>query len=123
MNAIELGQRIRQARERIGMSQEELAVAVERDQKAVSEYENGKRKLPATEIPTYANALGIPISYFFEGVFEVDDLDQLILQEFRALPTTEDKQTAIQVVRLISDTIKRAVNSYSDRFEHHQDKE
>jgi transcriptional regulator with XRE-family HTH domain len=107
VNPIELGQRIRHARERIGMSQEALADAVERDQKAVSEYENGKRKLPATELPTFASVLGIPVSYFFEGEFQVDDLDQLLLQEFHTLDTYEDKHAAIQAVRLISDTVKR----------------
>ncbi len=107
MNQLELGLRIRRARERISMSQEALADAVERDQKAVSEYENGKRKLPATDLPTFARALGVPASYFLEGEFSVDDLDQLLLQEFHALPTPADKQAAIQAVRLISDTVKR----------------
>jgi transcriptional regulator with XRE-family HTH domain len=107
VNPLELGQRIRHARERINMSQEELATAVERDQKAVSEYENGKRKLLATELPTFARVLGIPVSYFFEGEYQVDDLDQLLLQEFHTLHTPEDKHTAIQAVRLISDTVKR----------------
>jgi transcriptional regulator with XRE-family HTH domain len=104
---LELGQRIRQARERIGMSQESLAEAVHRDQKAVSEYENGKRKLPSTDLPTFAQALGVPIAYFFEGTFQTDDLDQVLLREFHALPTSADKQVAIQAVRLIVDTVKR----------------
>src|SRR5262245_28172600 len=103
----ELGLRIRRARERVGMSQEALAEAVARDQKAVSEYENGKRKLPATELPAFARVLGVPVSYFFEGDFEIDDLDQLMLQEFHSLPTQDDKHAAIQVIRLISDTVRR----------------
>lgn len=107
VNPIELGLRIRKARERVGLSQEELAHRVERDQKAVSEYENGKRKLPATELPTFARVLGVPVSYFFEGEFQADELDQLLLHEFHALPTVDDKRTAIQAVQLISDTVKR----------------
>jgi transcriptional regulator with XRE-family HTH domain len=114
VNPVELGQRIRRARERINMSQEALATAVERDQKAVSEYENGKRKLPATELPTFARVLGIPVSYFFEGDYQVDDLDQLLLQEFHTLHTSEDKHAAIQAVRLISDTVKRYTSSTED---------
>jgi len=109
VNQEELGSRIRRARKRIGMSQETLANAVDRDQKAVSEYENGKRKLPATELPILARVLGVPVSYFFEGEFIIDDLDQLLLQEFHSLPTEEDKNTAIQAVRLLSDTIRRHV--------------
>lgn len=103
----ELGKRIRQARERIGMSQEGLAEAVQRDQKAVSEYETGKRKLPAIDIPTFASVLGVPYSYFFEGELHLDELDQVLLQEFHTLPTQEDRQTALQAVRLISATVHR----------------
>lgn len=107
MDQVELGKRIRQARERIGMSQEALAEGVARDQKAVSEYENGKRKLPATDIPLFARVLGVPVSYFFEGEFEINDLDQILLQIFHSLPTHEDKHTAIQAVQLLVETIKR----------------
>jgi len=63
VNQIELGQRIRQARERISMSQEKFAEAIERDQKAISEYETGKRKIAAIEMPHIAAVLGVPISY------------------------------------------------------------
>ena len=104
---IELGKRIRQARERIGMSQEALAEGVERDQKAVSEYENGKRKLSAAELPTFARVLGVPIAYFFDTEVDLDNLDQILLQVFHTLPTTEDKHAAIQAIQLILDTVKR----------------
>lgn len=107
LEQVELGRRIRHARERIGLTQEALAESVERDQKAVSEYENGKRKLPAVDLPVYARALGVPVSYFFDGDIQTDQLDQLLLQEFHSLPTEEDKQAAIQAVHLISNTIKR----------------
>ncbi len=107
MDQVELGQRIRRARDRIEMTQEALAEAVERDQKAISEYENGKRKLAATDLPLFARALGVPISYFFDGELPTDQLDMLLLHQFHALPTEEDKRTAIQAVQLISDTVKR----------------
>lgn len=107
MKQTELGQRIRRARERVGMSQERFAEAIERDQKAISEYETGKRKIAAIELPHIASVLGVSISYFFEGEFQSDELDQVLLQEFHNLPTPEDKKAAIQAVRLISDTVKR----------------
>jgi transcriptional regulator with XRE-family HTH domain len=111
VDAVELGLRIRRAREKMGMSQEEFAHAIERDQKAVSEYENGKRKLPAIELPLFAAILGVPVSYFFEGEYELDELDGLLLQQFHTLPTPEDKQAAIQAVRLILETVKRHILS------------
>jgi transcriptional regulator with XRE-family HTH domain len=103
----ELGERIRQARERIHMSQEALAEVIKRDQKAISEYETGKRKLPAVELPTFSLALGVPVSYFFENEFRVDELDQLLLQEFHVLTTPDDRQAALQAVRLISEVVRR----------------
>ena len=107
MDQKELGSRIRRARERIGVSQEALAEAVNRDQKAISEYENGKRKLPAVEVPTYARALGVPISYFFEDEMQLDELDQVLLRAFHVLDSQDDRSAAIQAVRLISDVVKR----------------
>jgi transcriptional regulator with XRE-family HTH domain len=101
-----LGERIRQAREQIGLSQEEFAVAVSRDQGAISEYENGKRKLPATDLPLFARVLGVPVSYFYEGEQTVDDLDQLLLAEFQQLPTRDAKRIALQILRLFSDGLK-----------------
>lgn len=89
------------------MAQEQFADAIERDQKAISEYENGK--LPAIDLPRFAAILGVPILYFFEGEYELNELDGLLLQQFHALPTAQDKHTAIQAVRLISDTVKRYV--------------
>lgn len=47
----ELGQRIRQAREAIGLSQRDFSEAVSKDQTAISEYETGKRKVPAVNFP------------------------------------------------------------------------
>ena len=107
MDGILLGQRIRQARERLGLSQEEFAIAVSKDQRAISDYENGKRKLSATDLPTFARMLGVPLLYFYEGEMEFSgDLDRIILDEFQQLPTAEAKQYAIEFVRLFSQAIK-----------------
>lgn len=103
---IEIGQRIRKARERVGMSQEDFAHAVNKDQRAISEYENGKRKVSASELSVFASVLSIPISYFYEGDFQIDELDQLVLQEFHKLPTVEAKEAVLQVLRIFSNTLK-----------------
>lgn len=83
------------------MSQEDLAAAVSSDQGAISEYENGKRKLPAADIPLFATALEVPITYFFEP--EIDpSLDAAILNYFHQLPSSEDQQAAIDILRIFS---------------------
>jgi len=99
-----LGTRIREARERLGMSQEDFAVAVAKDQRAISEYERGKRKLPVTDLPTFAEVLGVPVLYFYEGELTHHDLDLVLLDEIRRLPTPEAKQAVIQIIRVLAST-------------------
>ncbi len=95
-----LGERIRQARERKGLSQEDLAALVARDQRAISEYEHGKRRISVTDLPTFARALDVPILYFFEGDLNPRDLDRTILDEFNRLRSDELRQYAIELIRV-----------------------
>ena len=102
-----LGKRIRQARENIGLSQEDLAHEVGRDQRAISEYENGKRRILVTELPVLARILQVPVIYFFEGEGVLDDLDSLVLAEFHRLTDLDDKSAALELIRLFCDTVNR----------------
>lgn len=102
-----LGLRIKQARERKGISQEDLAVAISKDQGAVSEYETGKRKLPAIDLPVLATILEVPLTYFFETELENPSLDEAMLNYFRRLPTPEDQQAAIDIVRIFFDRLRQ----------------
>ncbi len=97
-----LGARIRAARERLGLSQEQLAAAVSKDQGAISEYEIGKRRLSAVDLPALARALDVPLLYFYEGDILESDVDRLLLTEFRRLPTLEAKQAVIDIVRILA---------------------
>ena len=106
MEPIVLGARIREARESLRMSQEELANLVHRDQRAISEYENGKRKLSATDLPMFASALNVPILYFYEDEVSLDDFDRAMLSELQRLPTSESKLAAIELVRVLSQALQ-----------------
>ena len=103
MEMTELGQRIRKAREARGLSQEEFAARISRDQGAVSEYENGRRRLWATDLPLIAQALDMPLSYFYEERLSPEGLETMLLREFARLPNEQAKQTAIHIVRLLSE--------------------
>lgn len=105
MNSRQLGQRIRQARERLGMTQETLAERAGKDQRAISEYENGKRRLSAVDLPVFAQALEVSLLYFFEGEMTAKDEDAALLEEFNRLPTPQARQSAIELVRVFSDSI------------------
>ncbi len=101
-----LGLRIRQARERRGMSQDDLAAALARDQRAISEYENGKRKLATTDLPAFATVLEVPVLYFFEPDVGVDDSEAALLNYFHQLPSPEAKQAAVDILRILSHTFR-----------------
>jgi transcriptional regulator with XRE-family HTH domain len=98
----QLGQRIRHARERAGLSQEEFAALIARDQRAVSQYENGVRKIAVTDLSRFAEALGMPVAYFYEDLPPADELDQVLLHEFHQLPSPELKALVIEMVRLFT---------------------
>lgn len=100
-----LGIRIRKARERLTMSQGDLAALVSKDQAAISAYENGRRKLSAADLPLFAKALQVPLLYFYEGEINADDLDRSLLEEFHRLPTVEAKHSAIEIMRTLAQSI------------------
>jgi transcriptional regulator with XRE-family HTH domain len=100
-----LGQRIRQAREQHGLSQGELADLLYKDQASISEYENGKRKLPITDLPLLAHVLQVPVTYFFGEEITPNDLDKLLLNAFHQLPDPA-KPTAIEMLRLLAQAIQ-----------------
>jgi transcriptional regulator with XRE-family HTH domain len=111
LNAALLGLRIRQARERRGLSQEDLAAAVSKDQRAISEYEAGKRKLAVTDLPTFATVLEVPLLFFFEEDASLHNLDAALLNYFHELPSPELRQAAIDIIRIFSRSIYDAQNT------------
>lgn len=62
-----VGQRIRQERERVGMSQEQLAVAVGLGNRSqVNKVESGVRRVDSMELHRFSEALGVPMDAFFD---------------------------------------------------------
>jgi transcriptional regulator with XRE-family HTH domain len=93
---------MRQARERLGISQEELAARLHKKQRAISEYETGHRRMFVTDLPELARVLGVPVAFFFEGELSQDDLDTIVLSEFQRLPDATAKQIALEMLRLLA---------------------
>jgi transcriptional regulator with XRE-family HTH domain len=83
-----LGERLKSAREEHGLTQEDIVERLGKKTTAsISEYESGKRKLAAAELPEFARALDVPIIYFFkEELTAQDDMESFLLQWFRRLP-------------------------------------
>lgn len=93
-----LGERIRRARE-------QLAERVDKDQRAISEYERGERRVPAIDLPLLAVALDMPIMYFYQGELGASDLDRAALEQLNRLRSTEAKKALVEAVRVVVDAI------------------
>lgn len=96
-----IGQRIRQARERLNLSQEELAFRIGKSQNAISLYEKGERAIHLSELDILARALDVPISYIFGEDFPEDEISALAAQ-FPA----ERKHEIVARLRLELDLMK-----------------
>jgi transcriptional regulator with XRE-family HTH domain len=68
-----IGMKIQQAREELGITQQELASRLGCTQAALSNYELGKRRLYLANLERIASALGKPLSYFTEPAADEDD--------------------------------------------------
>ena len=62
-----VGRRIRQERERLGMSQDDLAAAVGLSNRSqVHRVETGQRRVDSMELYRFSEALGVPMDAFFD---------------------------------------------------------
>lgn len=64
LEAVQLGKRLREAREYVGVTQEEAAAHLEVRRSAISEMEAGKRGVGALEMKRLANLYQRPTSWF-----------------------------------------------------------
>ena len=64
-----VGQRIKDLRTEIGISQEKLALKAEIDRTYLAGVENGKRNLSIKSLEKITNALSISFHDFFEGMW------------------------------------------------------
>lgn len=62
-----VGGRIKQERERVGLSQEQLAEAVGLGNRSqINKIESGHRKVDSTELRRISDVLGVPMDAFFD---------------------------------------------------------
>lgn len=62
-----IGQRLKKLRQQEGVSAQLLAETIESTQQQISRYENAHNKLSATQLYRVATALGVPVSWFYQG--------------------------------------------------------
>lgn len=92
------------------MSQEELAEALDVTYQQVQRYENGTNRLKVEKLQAVAEALSVPLSYFFESYTSsavaeekpsyLSAEETALLRYFRRIKKPASKNTVIQVARL-----------------------
>ena len=63
-----VGERIRLRRTELGMTQDQLAQALDVSYQQVQKYESGANRISAGRVYEIARRLGVDVGYFFEGL-------------------------------------------------------
>ncbi len=78
-----LGQKIRIARQRAGLTQEDLAARIFRTSESISNIERGQQEPGIKTVQSLAAVLGLPISEFFETPDDSGNSESRLEMEFR----------------------------------------
>lgn len=94
---VHVGKRVRQRRWMIGMTQQQLAEQVGIKFQQIQKYETGMNRVSASRLWDIADALGVQVSFFFDGL---DQGNQVAPTEQTGLPSDimADKE-ALELVR------------------------
>jgi len=65
---VHVGKRVRHRRWLVGMTQQQLAHAVGIKFQQIQKYETGMNRISASRLWDIAEALGVPVAFFFEGL-------------------------------------------------------
>ena len=96
---VHVGKRIRHRRWLVGMTQQQLAEQVGIKFQQIQKYETGANRVSASRLWDIADALDVPVSFFFEGI-EAEQAEAEVAGETAAMPADilGDKE-ALDLVR------------------------
>lgn len=105
-----IGEKIKFRRQELGISQERLAEILDVSYQQVQRYENGTNKLNVENIQLIAEALAVPVTFFFTTGSELKVAEtsppympaeeKSLLRHFRRIKVTSDKLLVINIARL-----------------------
>lgn len=108
----EIGHRIKSRRRELRISQEDLADILNVTYQQIQRYENGTNKLNVENLQIIAEALSVPITFFFEteipstvaeSSHEEEDLpanELRLLRYFRKIKNNQSRNVVIHIARL-----------------------
>lgn len=126
---IHVGNRVRQRRTLLGLSQERLAAALDLTFQQVQKYERGANRIGAGRLYQLARALDVPVSYFFEDLddehypsassvqedaapaYQADPMSQretlLLVRAYYAIPDPAVRRRMLDLMRSMADGYSR----------------
>jgi transcriptional regulator with XRE-family HTH domain len=106
-----VGQRIRERRLALGLTQQELANLIGVTYQQAHKYERGVNRISAGRLHKVAQILNVPIAYFFEGLEGAGPSgttahQRLLLdlaRSFTALPSRKHQEALCSIARLLAE--------------------
>lgn len=95
-----LAKRLKDVREYLGLSQEFAAQQTGITRAAISAIENGKRKVEAVELTSFAALYKYPVTYFLDGVMEEPSSVRAIARAATTL-TDRDREQVLQFAQFL----------------------
>ena len=95
---IHVGKRIRQRRWLVGVTQQQLGDKVGIKFQQIQKYETGANRVSASRLWDIAEALDVPVTFFFDGLGNAEDVLQVKPSSSMPLDVADDKE-AMELVR------------------------
>ena len=114
---VHVGKRVRHRRWMVGMTQQQLAERVGIKFQQIQKYETGMNRISASRLWDISAALGVPVSFFFEGLGDggnaaldaalpgdiLADKEALeLVRSYYAIPETQ-RRRLFELARVLSD--------------------
>jgi transcriptional regulator with XRE-family HTH domain len=113
---LHVGGRVRMRRKLLGVSQDQLAVALGLTFQQVQKYERGSNRVSASKLYQIAKTLQVPVSFFFDGLADPTDNEALDPAAARAeqgiqtfLATSEGLELAQLFPRIGRERVRRQI--------------
>jgi transcriptional regulator with XRE-family HTH domain len=110
---VDVGKRIRARRLFLGMNQADLAATLGLTFQQVQKYEHGANRVSASRLLAIANALAVPISFFFVNRVAHDDarVEQPetieLVRNYHAISDARVRQQFLQMVKAVAASRQR----------------
>lgn len=96
----EIGFRLKQLRQRAGVSQEKLAEIIGVSTNQLQKYESGQNMMNTEKLQLVAGALSVPVQEFFvsgEEVLPLTIAEKLLIDSYRAIPNKEIQESILKI--------------------------